>query len=83
MIFRLPSAQVEVVAAYGKTELWQAAQSCQVSDFDLKTMPPSEAFLPSSVPWPWRSWRGRGMGFTPMMLQIMYIQLHTERDIYI
>lgn len=56
--FSLPGVQadgnskVEVVAAYGKTELWQAAQSCQVSDFDLKTMPPSEAFLPSSVDFP-------------------------------
>ena len=41
--------QVEVVAAYGKTELWRAAQRCAVSDFDAQAMPPGEAFLPSSV----------------------------------
>lgn len=37
------------MAAYGKTELWQAALSCDVSDFDSKNMAPSEAFLPTKV----------------------------------
>eukprot|EP00438_Fugacium_kawagutii_P028379 Skav207223 [mRNA] locus=scaffold1717:12749:42203:+ [translate_table: standard] len=57
--FQLPEVRaqggptkVDVVAAYGKTELWQAALSCDVSDFDSKNMAPSEAFLPTKVEFP-------------------------------
>lgn len=38
--------QVEVVAAYGKTELWEAARAVDVEDFDFNQMAPSEAFWP-------------------------------------
>ena len=34
------------MAAYGKTELWQAARAVDVEDFDFKNMAPSEAFWP-------------------------------------
>ena len=34
-------AALEVVAAYGKTELWARARRCEVEDFDAETMAPS------------------------------------------
>ena len=34
------------MAAYGKTELWQAARAVDVEDFDFNQMAPSEAFWP-------------------------------------
>ena len=57
-VFNLPEmqahgkSQVEVVAAYGKTELWQAARAVDVEDFDFNQMAPSEAFWPRKVEFP-------------------------------
>ena len=48
-ITRTSGADVQVVAAYGKTELSSAALSCPVQDFDSSHMPPSQAYLPIST----------------------------------
>lgn len=44
----LPASSVEVVAAYHGTEL-PDVQHAEILDFDARSMPPSEAFVPTTV----------------------------------
>ena len=55
------------MAAYGKTELWQAARAVDVEDFDFKHMAPSQAF------WPRKARRDE---ISPRMLAIVTTRMH-------